>query len=336
MRDLSSGTTTGNHISVATQDPRSVHSEELVRARYWPGVARRGYTWPSTNAACDDSVIVARVHDVVVGRCILDAVFYPLAELENIEVLPAYRGRGVGSALVAEAVRRAAQMGFLAIHAQESKEDRRAQRLYTQHGFLPATQGEMLRIWRFLNLPALTHFLYEHPFALFASRAAETPRTHLLRWQDPVSEDHVSITLTGGSCQFDSGGLGPAVSGLSVRSGAVDLEAEFRGQPTSQEEFSLSLAIANRGAEPLVGGCRVGLNYGFAVRSDHPGGQEFELAPHADLEFALSIGREPDFPQDVVGVCAYPSVPVTVDVLLGDYTFWLCAQVSVRSAGTTD
>jgi hypothetical protein len=303
-------------------------------------VARRGYTWPSTGTTCEDfrnqEVIVARVNDVVVGRCILDAVFYPLAELENIEVLPAYRGRGVGSALVAEAVRRAAQMGFLAIHAQESKDDRRAQRLYARHGFLPATQGEMLRIWRFLSLPALTHFLYEHPFALFASKPAETPRAHLLHWQDPVSEDYVSVTLSGGSCQRDSGGLGPAVSALSVRSRAVDLQTELRGQPTSQEEFSLSLTIRNRGPESVVGGCRVGLNCGFGIRSGHSGGQEFELAPHADLEFALSIGREPDFPQDVVGNCAYPSVPVTVDILLGDYTFWLCAQVSVRPTEDTD
>jgi len=163
-------------VAVETCDVFARHGEEVLRARYWPGVADRGFEWPATGVTLDNfrekEVIVARVGGVVVGRAILDAVFYPLAELENLEVAPAYRGQGVGSAIVRQAVNAAARAGFLAIHAQTFKDNIPAHRLYTHHGFLAATRGEMLRVWKFLNLPALSQFLYDHPLACSRVRRA--------------------------------------------------------------------------------------------------------------------------------------------------------------------
>ena len=101
-----------------TMNPFAQHAEELLRSRYWSGMADRGFKWPATGVTVEDfrdkEVIVARVDGVVVGRAILDAVFYPLAELENLEVAPAHRGRGVGSAIVRYALETAARAGFLA------------------------------------------------------------------------------------------------------------------------------------------------------------------------------------------------------------------------------
>ncbi len=322
-------------ITVEVRDSLSTHGEELIRARYGPEVADRGYEWPATGVTRPDfrnaEVLVARLDGVVAGRCILDAVWHPLAELENLEVVPAYRGRGIGSALVREAAQHAAEMGFLAIHAQTERGDAAAHRLYAQHGYLPATCGEMLRVWRFLNLPALAHFQHEHPFALFDSAPGLGTCEHLLRWHDPHSDDELAITLTGGSCQRDSDGVAPSVSALRLRSG----EARFAAAVTptadcrARDDFALALRLTNEGA-PLEGGFRIGLNSGFRSASDHPGGERFSLSSGGTIERTLALRVGPGFQADLLGIGAYLSVPVTVDFLLGDHTFWLCMQVLLK------
>jgi len=213
---------------VETRDEFSRHGEELLVARYGPGVADRGFTWPARGVTAqnyrDTEGIVARVDGVVAGRAILEAVFHPLAELVNLEVHPPYRGRGVGSAIVRHAVETAARAGFLAIHVQTFLNETGPHRLYARCGFLPATRGEMLRLWKFLNLPALAQFLYDHPLALFDSKPGAAG-THLLHWHEAAGEDELAVTITGGSCQFDSKGVRPAVSGLRLRSGPIRLRA---------------------------------------------------------------------------------------------------------------
>jgi RimJ/RimL family protein N-acetyltransferase len=300
-------------------------------------MAGRGFEWPATGITGveefrDKEVIVARIDGVVVGRAILDAVFYPFAELENLVVSPAYRGRGVGSAIVRHAVETAARAGFLAIHAQTFKNNVPAHRLYARHGFLPTTQGEMLRVWRFLNLPALDLFRHAHPMALFESIASSEPRTRLLRWRDPLSEDELAVTLTGGSCQFDSGGVGPAVSALRLRSSQVRLTATLGPISPVQigETAAVSLELTNEGESELVGGFRIGLTTGFRIAADHPGGEQFSLSAGAILERTVTVELTDSFPADLLRISSYQSVPVSVDFLLDDRTFWLAAQAPIE------
>ena len=323
-----------NGVEVCFRDRLSTHGEELIRARYWPGQADHSFEWPEIGVAPEDfratEVIVSRIGGVVAGRAILDAAFYPLAELENLEVSPPFRGSGAGSAVVRHAIETASRAGFLAIHAQTHKDNIAAQRLYARHGFMPVTRGEMLRVWRFLNLPVLSQFLHDHPMALLDSRQV-SDRAHVLCWRDTGSEDELAVTIRGGSCQSDSDGVGPAVSELRLRSGSVRLTATLDADPSVQlgGTFSIRIALANEGTNELAGGFRVGLNPGFRIASDYPGGEQFSIPPGATVERSVAIALESDLPIAILGGCAYPSVPVSVDFLLGDHTFWLAAQTHV-------
>ena len=318
-------------VSVETRDEFSCHAEGLLIARYWPGIADRGFTWPATGVTVDNcrnrEGVVACVDGVVAGRAVLEAVFYPLAELVNLEVAPPYRGRGVGGAIVSHAIEAAARAGFLAIHAQTFRDNVSAHRLYARHGFLPAIRGEMLRVWKFLNLPALAQFLHDHPLALFESTPGAAG-THVLRWHEAAGEDEIAVTITGGSCQFDSKGVGPAVSGLRLRSGPIRLRATLEADRISfGEHCDVRLNLANESGEELTGGFRIGLNPGFAIVGEHPGGERFSLSTGASLERTLTIEVTPALQRDLLRIASYWSVPVTVEFLLQDHTLWLTTEV---------
>jgi GNAT superfamily N-acetyltransferase len=319
-------------VSVETRDEFSCHGEEVLIARYWPGIADRGFTWPATGVTIENyrnrEGIVARVDGAIAGRAVLEAVFYPLAELVNLEVAPAYRGRGVGNAIVRHAMEAAARAGFLAIHVQTFLNETGPHRLYARAGFVSATRGEMLRLWRFINLPALAQFLYDHPLALFDSRPGEAAREHVLRWHEPAGADEIAVTLRGGSCQFDSKGVRPAVSGLRLRSGPVCLAATVEAEGISiGERCDVRLRLANEGSAELTGGSRIGLNPGFAIAGEHAGGERFSLSSGASLERTLTIEVTAAFQRDLLRIASYWSVPVTVEFLLKDHTFWLTAEV---------
>ncbi len=323
-------------VVVEPRDDLAKHAEDILIARYHAGIADHGFQWPVTGITLEDfrnkEGIVARIAGTVVGRAVLDREFYPVAELVNLEVAPVHRGRGVGSAIVRHAIETAARAGFLAIHAQTFKDNAAAHRLYRRHGFLPATQGEMLRVWQFLNLPALDQFHHDHPMALFESIASSEPRSHLLRWRDPLSEDELEVTLTGGSCQFDSEGVGPAVSALSLRSSEVRLAARVGTIPPVRvgQTAPVSLSVANKGTAELAGGFRIGLNTGFRIGGGHPGGERFSLPAGGNLERTVMVELTDSFPAHLLRISSYQSVPVSVDFLLGDHTFWLAAQSPVE------
>ena len=329
-----------DNTEVCFRDRFSTHGEELVRSRYWLGVADHSFEWPRTGVAPEDfrdkEVVVSRIGGVVAGRAILDMAFYPLAELENLEVFPAFRGSGVGSALVSHAIEAASRAGFLAIHVQTQRDNITAQRLYARHGFIPATRGQMLRVWRFLNLPVLSQFLNDHPMALLDSRQV-SDQEHVLCWRDTGSEDELAVSIRGGSCQSDSNGVGPAVSSLRLQSGSVRVRAMLDCDPSVKlgGAFSTHVVLVNEGSNELVGGFRLGLNPGFKIIADYPGGEQFTIPSGTKVERSVTVRLESDFPAAILGICAYPSVPISADFLLGDHTFWLAAQTRVTQTNGT-
>ncbi len=331
---MESMSTQSTPVTVGPRDDCARHAEDILIARYHPGIGDHGFEWPEVGITLGDfrnkEGIVARLGGVIVGRAMMDREFYPLAELVNLEVAPGYRGRGVGSAIVGHAIETAARLGFLAIHAQVVKNEVPAQRLYARHGFLAATQGEMLRIWRFLNLPVLEQFSRDHPMAVFETLAGGEPRAHLLRWRDPLSDDELEVILAGGSCQFDSDGVGPAVSALRLRSSRVRLTGTVDAIPPVRtgESFAVGLSLANEGDCELPGGFRIGVNTGFRI-ADHPGGERFSLSPGASLKRTVMVHLTDTFPAHLLRISSYQSVPMSVDFLLGDHTFWLAGQAKV-------
>ncbi len=331
---MESSYTQSTPVTIGPRDDCADHAENILIARYHPGIADHGFEWPEVGITVEDfrnkEGIIARVRGVIAGRAILDREFYPLAELVNLEVAPAYRRRGVGSAIVRHAIETAARLGFPAIHAQVFKNEVPPQRLYARHGFLPATQGEMLRIWRFLDFPVLDQFCRDHPMAVFETAPGGESRTHLLRWRDPLTDGELQVTLAGGSCQFDSDGIGPSVSALRLRSPQVRFRGTQEAIPAIQVggTFPVGLSLSNEGECELAGGFRIGVNTGFRI-VDHPGGERFSLSPGASLERTVKVELTDGFPAHLLRISSYQSVPVSADLLLGNHTFWLARQVRV-------
>ena len=327
-----------DEVEVGIRDAFAAHGEELVRSRYGHEVRTRCSTWPRTGVSHenfrDQEVIVAWADDVVAGRAILDAVYYPFAELENLEVLPAFRGRGLASRIVSDAVTRAARMGFLAVHIQPELDNVAAHRLYARHGFLPATQGEMLRLVRFLNFGALSQFLYDHPLAEFASGAVDGPAPSRweLSWSNPIDEERLAIELLGGSCQADSDGFGPAVSAVALKSGEVDVRAAILGPRAvaRNQPFDLEVKIANPGSALVSGSCRLVLNPGFQPPKGMSGGASFRVDANETASVRLPVVVLDTFDSKVLPVCSYRSVSTVVEVFIGDQVLWLSCQHKVE------
>ena len=61
--------------------------------------------------------IVAELDDKVVGCCALEVIWADLAEIKSLAIDEAYTGKGIGSRLVAAAVKRAAKLGVPKIFA---------------------------------------------------------------------------------------------------------------------------------------------------------------------------------------------------------------------------
>jgi len=331
------------NIEVTTCDEFARHGEEIVHAGMEGGVlyaCRRAHTWPRVAASLEEFAekekIVAKVNGVVAGRAVLEAVYYPFAELVNMEVAPHFRGRGVGSRLVEDIITRASEMGSLALHLQTDLDNPGAHRLYSRYGFLPARRGQMLRMIRFLNYPALDQFLHEHPLALVQSRPAG--ELWELSWMDHVSDDSLSIHLSGGSCQGDSNGFGPGVRRFAMRSGSTCLQADIRAPDIADkgEAFDLTVNLTNSGETHLKGACRLLLNAGCAPRDDTTGLVPLIVNPGSSetLVLPLVIG-ESFYDEPLKRICSYPSLPIAAEVILGDRAFWLSSQVRLGQRSTS-
>lgn len=117
------------------------------------------FSWQNCRVAEEGGKVVAMVHAYPVGRQAtpeqldeVDPVLRPYAELElsgslyisALAALPGHRGRGLGSALLAAARRRAQQRGLLVLSLICFEENERALALYRRHGFEPIDAREIV------------------------------------------------------------------------------------------------------------------------------------------------------------------------------------------------
>lgn len=321
------------NVSVGFRTAYQKHAEQVVHGFDGTPVPQQAHTWPSAEdlrAERSDDPLVAAVDGACAGRCFLEAEHYPFAELQNLVVAPQHRRRGVGGALVADAIRRASELGYLAIHLQVDKDNTAAHRLYTRHGFLPAQQGERLRMIRFLDYPALELFLSRHPLALLSSTRHESGLWEM-KWEDAVSGESVSILLSGGSCQGDSDGFGPGIGAFELRCGETHIRADVSGPDVVPRgpEFAIVLSIRNPGQSELQGSCRLLLNPGFAVGQGTNGSGAFRVAAGASHSLELPVTITRAFDADFWKRSCFRSVPVCVEVSVGEHVFWLAKQVKL-------
>jgi len=313
-----------NNIETAFWDESSAHGQEIARYATDDTRPASAFMWPKPCVSLKnwqrEQILVVKADGVVAGRAVLGAIHYPLAEIENLRVLPHYRGQELGSRLVEDLVNRAAERGYLAVHLQTELDNRAAHALYTKHGFLPARQGESLRMVRFLNYPALSQFLRDHPLAMIHSGSGDDEWE--LTWTDPISGDRLTIGLSGGSSQRDSDGIGPGVASFRLHTAETGIEAKVSGQ-----DLDLHVTVSNTGASKLSGNCRLLLNHGFDPLSD--GGAQFEAESGASCEMEFSVKTQDDFDCDLFKVASYPSVPIAVEFFVGEHVFWLCRQVKI-------
>jgi [ribosomal protein S18]-alanine N-acetyltransferase len=108
---------------------------EIEKASYsvpWSEAAFRGLLRRG-----DAGLIVAAAGPAVVGYaafwCVVDQ-----AELGNVAVSSAWRGRGIGEALVAEAIRRVTERGVRELFLEVRPSNEVARRLYARFGFTQA------------------------------------------------------------------------------------------------------------------------------------------------------------------------------------------------------
>jgi GNAT superfamily N-acetyltransferase len=321
-------------ITITARDEYTRHGEQTVRNGM---TGKKVFTWPTPPPLADiqrDEVLIARIDGVVAGRMVLESVYHPFAELVNLEVAPQYRGRGVGSRLVGEAVRRAGERGFMAVFLQTEIDNTSAHKLYTRMGFLPTAARVMLRMVKFLNLPALHVFLAEHPLAMVDSRSIEDG--WILAWHDAVSDDMLEIEMSGGSCQGDSGGLGPGIRRIRFHSRETGLDSTFAAPPEVRrgEAFEAAISVKNTGAELVEGRCRLLLNAGCIPADGSKGTQGFRLEPGGSVTVPLAVTITDEFNgEPLTKSCSYPSLPVCAEILCGDHAAWMCAQVLPQQHG---
>lgn len=298
----------------------------------FPGKA---FIWPSADELSEvrsREPLVATLDGVCAGRCFFEAEHYPFAELQNLVVVPQYRRRGVGGTLVADAVKRASELGYPAIHLQVKKDNTTAHALYVRHGFLPAQQGaDMMRMIRFLDYPALAMFLARHPLALLGSSHEDSGSHWQMKWSDTASHDSISVSLSGGSCQADSDGFGPGIGAFELKCA----ETSFRAAVSCQNEvaigqdFMINLSIENSGQSEINATCRLLLNYGFAPGGGTNESPTLRVAPGASNKAALPVVVTETFDTDFWKYSCFRSVPVCVEVFIRDHVFWLAKQVKL-------
>jgi len=293
----------------------------------WPDL------WPDSECYRQNETLVAVSDGLVVGRAILEARYQPCCELVNICVRPDYRNQGAATALVREAITRARSMGFKVMFVQEYRNDAQAHGIYLKVGFVPATRGDMLRLVKLLDVPAVSNFLTAHPNAVLTSEAAPAAgeRWWRLVWAD--GPHSVALALHGGSCQGDSDGFQPVLQGCDLVDGDLSLSARVEANEqhlAPGEVVEITMAVRNAGAAPFAGLVRAVLLPGMELAVDQPptalhldAGQEQRVA----LPIRLAEARAVDLAAG--GFLSYRSIPLTLELCWADGSMILSVPVKV-------
>lgn len=321
-------------IMVRWQRPEDEHGESVVRAADAPRIRPPNLHWPQATAEAASAHIVGEADGKVVGRAILEPIYPPFAEIQNMHVLEPYRGRGVGGAMVDACIAEAARLGFMAVFLQTHANYTPAQRLYARKGFVLASKAQMLRLVRFLNLPALDLFLHEHPLATYSSSAGEAEGEWSLTWQDWVTGDRLLLTLTGGTCDKDSNGYGPGLRALSLRNGGLNISAQISGPAKAAKgaNVELGLEVHHDGLQPVHVRTRLLLPPGCVPQGEWSRmGPAQELRPSEALSSAAEVALTEGLDLAVLKYAAFESLPLTVEVFLGPTSFWLTHTIRIAA-----
>jgi ribosomal protein S18 acetylase RimI-like enzyme len=308
-------------------------------------IPRRHMTLPSLALAdgpLGGDTLVACVDGLVVSRAVLEAVYPPYCELVNMGVRPDYRRRGVGTALVLEAQRRARATGFKYMALQTERDNERAYRFYESLGFLPAAEGEMRRMVALLDAPIVNLFRLRHAGWEFTSQSDEElgARWWRLEWRD--GGQHVALLMFGGSCQHDSDGLLPTVRALEVRDQGAHLSIRadapdtiLTGEPGKYPppgagRAEVRITVRNLGETEFVGSVRAVLLPDLEV----PGCRgaelpELRVEPGDTGQAAFCIAVQPRFSRDAFRFTSYPSVPLTAEVCWAECSVLLSAAAKI-------
>jgi ribosomal protein S18 acetylase RimI-like enzyme len=319
-------------LSVRTLRDSDAYDHDLVRrltGMVPSPMARRHLTLPSLPPDCgppNDDTIVACVDGLVVGRGILEATHPPYCELVNMGVRPDYRRRGIASALVREAQRRARAAGFKYMALQTELDNLAAHRLYESLGFVSAARGEMLRMLAVLDAPALNLHRMAHPTSRPSCRSDEALGTGWwrLEWRD--GEEFVALVMFGGSCQGDSGGLLPTVRAFELREDDLHIAALVEsadtvgawapsGGPIEAAGTEVRVTVRNLGKRPFAGAVRGVLLPGLEVPG-YEGAElpEVSVAPGGSAIRAFRVSVQPSFRRDALLYASYPSIPLTAEL----------------------
>lgn len=323
-------------IEISYRNTHSLHGKEIVHARDPYFRPNKALTWPDTRATItgmrERQPFMIKVDGLVVGRAYLETELYPFAEIQNLILLPEFRGKGLGGAIVDDLVKRAAELGYLAIHLQTDIENRAAQRLYQHCGFVPAQIGaRMLRMVRFLHFHLLDAFHAEFPLLQFSSAPNEPGECagRTLRWCDPISTASLTLGLTGGSCQADSAGCGPGLTRLEYRREDTHLRGEIRCRPGNarNHEMLLQLRLSNHGATAHSGHCRLLLNHGYQPVTEADGAVSYQLAPGEITRMDFPLRQTAAFHREYLQYSYNRSIPFGVEVFSAEKAFWLATQL---------
>ena len=321
--------TSRQNIIVRRTNAADTHAESVVCD--YP--LSRHLHWPRRLGAEElDWQLLSEVGGQPAGRTGIEAVYPPFGELINLHVQPALRGRGVGGALVDECVESLGRLGFMAVFLQTDDDLTAGHRLYARKGFVLAAKGRMLRLVRFINLPILDSFLFDHPLAAYQTGPGPAPKQWRMAWIDWPTGDTLQLTLTGGTSDKDSDDIGPGLGAVAMRSGSTQFSASLNGpaEATVGGTAELAFKFVNEGDDPLPIVVRLLLPPHFTPQGEwSKKGPKVQLDSGADLDTVFELSVDRDLDPDPLRYCSFASLPLTVEVFVGETSFWLTQSLKV-------
>ena len=267
--------------------------------------------------------IVAEADGVIAGRVALEAYRQPFAEICGLSVRPDYRRRGLGQKLTRACEREAARRGFSFLFLQTDLNNEQGHRLYSRMGFLPTARAGMLRMVKFMDCLLLHSFCDKRPLAQYSCvPIPDAARNWLLAWRDYVSEDALTFQLEGGASEYDSDGIGPALTAFSWRvdSGKRDLSLRLNREDVRDLEpghhVEIEMMLENRGQRMESGVFQMILPPGIRVSSPETNVTQafgFQIAPGETVTQPVVVQVEPDFDATPLHYLNYKSLPVSVE-----------------------